>query len=79
LKAAEAQFGQQHEDGGRTQEYYHIIFFLKGLEILHQEKRGHVETIVLKHVNSILFPNSEPANKQHTYQSINQSINWECF
>ena len=32
-------------------------------------------TIVMVHFNSILFHKSGPANKQHTYLSINQSIN----
>jgi hypothetical protein len=34
-----------------------LLFSLKGLEILHQERRGQVNK-------------SGPANKQHTYQSI---------
>ena len=49
-------------------------YFLKGLEILHQEIRGQVNTIVIKHFNDILFPKTGPANKQHTYHSSNQSI-----
>jgi hypothetical protein len=32
-----------------------LLFSLKGLEILHQERRGQVETIVMEHFNSILF------------------------
>ena len=37
-----------------------LLFSLKGLEILHQERRGQVKTIVM-----------EP-NKHHTHQPINQ-------
>jgi hypothetical protein len=44
-----------------------LLFSLKGLEILHQEKRGEVNTIVMEHLNSILLHNS-------TYLSINQSF-----
>ena len=29
-----------------------LLFFLKGLEILHQERRGQVKTIVMEHFNS---------------------------
>jgi hypothetical protein len=38
----------------RKREYYHIIIFPESLEILHQERRQ-VNTIVMKHFNSILF------------------------
>ena len=41
-------------------------------ENLHQEGRGQVNTIVMEYFNSILFPKSETANKQHTYQSVNE-------
>jgi hypothetical protein len=44
----------------------------KVLEILHQERKGKMNTIVVEQFNSILFQKSGPANKQHTYQSINQ-------
>ena len=47
-----------------------LVFSLKGLEILHRERKGHVNTIVMEHFNSILFHKSGPANKHHTYQSI---------
>jgi len=42
-----------------------LLFFLTGLEVLHQERRGQVETIVMEHFDGILFPKSGPANKQH--------------
>jgi hypothetical protein len=53
-----------------------LFFSLKGLEILHQEGRGQVKTMVMEHFNGILFHKSGPANKQHTNQSIitNQEI-----
>ena len=49
-----------------------LLFSLKGLEILHQERRGQdlVKTIIMEYFNGILFHNSGPANKQHTNQSI---------
>jgi hypothetical protein len=47
-----------------------LLFSLKGLQILHQERRGQVKTIVMKHFNSMLFHKSGPANKQHANQSI---------
>ena len=46
-----------------------LLFSLKGLEILHQEKRGQVKTMVMEYFNSILFHKSRPANKQHTNHS----------
>ena len=45
-----------------------LLFSLKGLEILHQERRVQVKTIVMEHLNGILFHKSGPANKQHTNQ-----------
>ena len=53
-----------------------LLFFLKGHEILHQERRGQVKTIAMEHFD-MLFHKSGPANKQHTNQSINQSIKYE--
>ena len=52
-----------------------LIFSLKGLEILHQERRGQVKTMAKEHFKSIIFHRSGPANKQHTYQSINGKRN----
>ena len=50
-----------------------LLFSLNGLEILHHEIRGQVNTILIEHFKIIRFQESRPANKQHTYQSINQS------
>jgi hypothetical protein len=47
-----------------------LLFFLKGLEILHQERRGQGKTIVMENFNGILFHKSGPANKQNTNQPI---------
>ena len=47
-----------------------LLFSLEGLEILHQEIRGQVNTILVKHFNSILFHKFGPAAKQHILQSI---------
>ena len=44
-----------------------LLFYLEGLEILHEERRGDVNTLLMEHLNSILFHKSGPANKQHTY------------
>ena len=77
MKADEPQVDQQHEDAERRQEYYHIIIFLKGLEILHQERRGQVKTIVMEHFISILFHKFGAANKQHTNQAIKDAQS-EC-
>jgi hypothetical protein len=46
------------------------LFSLKILEIVYQERRGQVKTMVLEHLNGILFHKSGPANKQHTNQPI---------
>ena len=62
--------GQRHEDVERKRS----IIFPERLEILHQEIRGQVKTMLIEYFNSILFYNSGPANKQHTYQSINQAL-----
>jgi hypothetical protein len=40
-----------------------LLFSLKGLEILHQERRGEVKTIVMEHFNCMLFHKSVPANR----------------
>ena len=51
-----------------------LLFSLKGLEILNEERRGQVKTIVMEHFNSILFCISGPANQELTNQSsINSS------
>ena len=51
-----------------------LLFSLKWLEILHQDIRTQVETIVMELFNNILFHKDGPANKQHT----NQSIDYPC-
>jgi hypothetical protein len=48
-----------------------LLFSSKGLEILHQERRGQVNAMAIKHSNSIFFHKPGPANKEQTYQSIN--------
>jgi hypothetical protein len=44
-----------------------LLFSLKGIEILHQEIRGQVNTVVIGHFKRFLFHKSEPANKQRRY------------
>ena len=51
-----------------------LLFSLKRLVILHQERTGQVSTIVMEHFKSILFHKSGSGNKQHTYESMNRSI-----
>ena len=48
---------------------------MKGLEILHQERRGQVRTMVIEHFNGILFRKSRPTNKQH----IDHSVQFYCI
>ena len=51
-----------------------ILFSLKRLEIVHQERRGQVKTMVIEDFNGILFHKSLPANKQHTVNHSCQSV-----
>ena len=55
LKADKPQVSQRHEDVEMKREYYHNFSPLKGLEIVHKERRGQVKTIVMEHFNGILF------------------------
>ena len=48
-----------------------LLFSLKEFEILHQEKRGQVKTIVMEHFKNILFHTFRPDNQHHTYVSKN--------
>jgi hypothetical protein len=43
-----------------------LLFYPKELEILHKEKRGQVNTIVMEHFNGILSHKSGPPDNQHT-------------
>ena len=45
-----------------------LLFSPKTLEIVHQERRGQVKTMVMEHFNGILFHKYGPANKQYTNQ-----------
>ena len=49
----------------------------KALDILHQERRGQVKTIVMKHFNGIIFHKSGPVNKQHTNQLVSRDESGE--
>jgi hypothetical protein len=51
-----------------------LLFSLERLEILHQERRGQVNTRVVEHINSIPFHKSGPATNQHTNQSIIRNL-----
>ena len=44
-----------------------LLFSLKGLEILHQARRGQVKTIVMGHFNGILF-------QRTAYQSLSRMV-----
>ena len=68
MKADEPQVGQRDEDVKRNTNT--LLFSMKGLEILHQVRRGQEKTMVMEQFNSILFHKSGPANKQHAYQQV---------
>ena len=42
-----------------------LLFSLKGLHILYQERRKQVNTLVMEHFYNILLHKSGPVNKQH--------------
>ena len=54
----------------RKSEYNHNLIFLKGLAILHKERREQVNSIAIEPFNSILFHKPEPTDKQNPYHSI---------
>ena len=50
-----------------------LLFSLKGLGILHQERRGQVKIIVVEHFKGILFHKSGPVKTRytnHTHHSV---------
>ena len=47
-----------------------LLLYIKILQILYQIRRGQVKPIIREYFNSFLFHKSKPADKQHTYQSI---------
>ena len=51
-----------------------LLFSRKDLKFHTKKEANKWTPIVMEHFNSIPFNKSGPANKQHTYQSINQSI-----
>ena len=55
-----------------------LLLSLKGLEILHQERRGQVKAIVMERFNDILFHMSGPANKQLTSLNIHDTEEQIC-
>jgi hypothetical protein len=61
---------KKRKGNGNTLLFYLLLFSLKELEILHQERKGQLQTIVMRHLNGIPFHKSQPANNQHTNQSI---------
>ena len=48
-----------------------LLFSLKILEIVHQERRGQVKTKVMEHFNGILFHKSGPGNTDDAVQGSN--------
>jgi hypothetical protein len=44
-----------------------LLFSLKGSEVLYQERRRQMNTVMMEYFNNILFG---PAKKQHIYRSI---------
>ena len=51
-----------------------LSFSLKVLEILPQERRGQLNSIMMEPYNNIPLYKFGPANKQHAYQSINPQL-----
>ena len=51
-----------------------LLFSLKRLEIVNQERRGQVKTIVMEHFNGIFFHKYGPANKQQTNKPTNNIV-----
>ena len=51
-----------------------LLFSLKRLEIVHQERREQVKIIVMEHFNGILFHKSGTANKQHTNKPTHNTV-----
>jgi hypothetical protein len=51
-----------------------LLFSLKRLEIVNQERSGEVKIIVMEHFNGILFQKSGPINKQHTNQPTTKGL-----
>ena len=64
LKANEPYVRQQHAAVERKGNSTTLLFSLKELEILHQERSGQVNSIVTEH---LYFYKSRLANKQHTF------------
>ena len=54
LKTDEPQVEQRNKAVERKLEYYHIIIFLKGFEILYRQRRGQVKTTLMEHFNTSL-------------------------
>ena len=48
-------------NGINTEILSRYYFSLKGLAILHQDRRGQVKTLIMEHFNGILFGKSAPA------------------
>ena len=55
---------------GKTVVFYMSLFFLKEIEILFQERREQMKTIMMENYKGILFNKSGPTNKQRIYQPI---------
>ena len=49
--------------GGMSKREYLLLFYLKRLKILHQDRRGQVKTILMENLNVFLFHKSGSANK----------------
>ena len=71
MKVDEPQVSQRHEDLETNGKTTTLLFSLKELEILHQERREQVNFILIEHFKSTLFHKPRLACKQHTYQSVN--------
>ena len=56
-----------------------LLFSLKGLEIVHQERRGQVKTTVMEHFNGIFFHKYGPANKPTNNTVAKLEVNVRSF
>ena len=73
MKEDEPQVGKRHEDVKGNENATILLFSMTGLEILHQERRGQVKTIVMEYFNGILLHKSKTPGL--TLCSSKQTIN----
>ena len=70
MKPDGLEVGQSHGDVRKETEILPNLFSLIELEILHQERRGQVNSIAMEHFKSDLFHKFGPTNQHYTCQSL---------